>query len=52
MAPAEDGTDEVLRQMSKLSPKAAEAIAAALGTAADEPVDPPVEGGATFLRSF
>ena len=28
--------DEVLRQMSKLSPKAAEAIAAALGSAADQ----------------
>jgi hypothetical protein len=30
-----DSTDEILRQMSRLSPKAAEAIAAALGTASD-----------------
>ncbi|MGB3410902.1 MAG: DUF4388 domain-containing protein [Microthrixaceae bacterium] len=33
----EETADEVLRQMSKLSPKAAEAIAAALGSAGDEP---------------
>ncbi|MGB6057681.1 MAG: DUF4388 domain-containing protein [Microthrixaceae bacterium] len=32
----EETADEVLRQMSKLSPKAAEAIAAALGSAAEE----------------
>lgn len=32
---AESAADEVLRQMSKLSPKAAEAIAAALGSGAD-----------------
>jgi hypothetical protein len=48
---APDGTDEVLRQMSKLSPKAAEAIAAALGTAA-EAEEPPADGGAPFLQSF
>lgn len=34
---ADTAADEVLRQMSKLSPKAAEAIAAALGSAADDP---------------
>ncbi|UDY36182.1 DUF4388 domain-containing protein [Dermatobacter hominis] len=33
---ADTAADEVLRQMSKLSPKAAEAIAAALGSAADD----------------
>jgi hypothetical protein len=38
-----DGTDEVLRQMSRLSPKAAEAIAAALGAGADAE-DPPARG--------
>ena len=35
-AAADNAADEVLRQMSKLSPKAAEAIAAALGSAADQ----------------
>ncbi len=46
---AEDGTDEVLRQMARLSPKAAEAIAAALGTVGDGPSDGAVaEDG--FLR--
>lgn len=34
---ADTAADEVLRQMSKLSPKAAEAIAAALGSAGDQP---------------
>ncbi|HMX07781.1 MAG TPA: hypothetical protein PKA87_09585, partial [Microthrixaceae bacterium] len=35
-AAADNAADEVLRQMSKLSPKAAEAIAAALGSASDQ----------------
>lgn len=41
--PAEevDGTEEILRQMSRLSPKAADAIAAALGSAADASTDGP-----------
>lgn len=48
-----DSTDEVLRQMSRLSPQAAEAIAAALNTghgptgSGDEP-----EAPASFLGSF
>ena len=56
----EDTTDEVLRQMSKLSPKAAEAIAAALSTvpAAPAPHGGPHEddggssGPSTFFGSF
>ncbi|MFZ4517719.1 MAG: DUF4388 domain-containing protein [Microthrixaceae bacterium] len=48
-APTEDGTDEVLRQMARLSPKAAEAIAAALGTVADDPAEAAVVDDG-FLR--
>lgn len=61
-AAAEDTADEVLRQMSRLSPKAAEAIAAALnGPAAPSPVpagtaDGPDrrdnDGPVSFLGSF
>lgn len=57
--PADEPADEVLRQMSRLSPKAAEAIAAALGTAPAAPV-PPADGPAgrdnegpiTYMGSF
>jgi hypothetical protein len=54
----EDTADEVLRQMSKLSPKAAEAIAAALSTvpappAGEERDDDQDDGGpVSFLGSF
>ncbi len=54
----EETADEVLRQMSKLSPKAAEAIAAALGSAADQsqestaPDDTTGLGPVSFLDSF
>lgn len=55
----DDTADEVLRQMSRLSPKAAEAIAAALNgptpTPSSEPVGPddrPDEGPVTFMGSF
>lgn len=57
-AAADDATEEVLRQMSKLSPKAAEAIAAALGTsdAAEGAgrADPALDeaGPISFLDSF
>lgn len=59
---ADDSTDEVLRQMSKLSPQAAEAIAAALNTvpapptpaAAERPADERSdgEGPVTFSGLF
>lgn len=39
-AAPEEPADEVMRQMSRLSPKAAEAIAAALSTAPGDPVAP------------
>jgi hypothetical protein len=62
VAAAEDTADEVLRQMSRLSPKAAEAIAAALnGPAAPSPVPAGAADGAdrrdndgpvSFLGSF
>lgn len=48
---ADDAADEVLRQMSKLSPKAAEAIAAALGTSA-EADDPSAGNGTTGFDGF
>lgn len=58
-APAEDGADEVLRQMSRLSPKAAEAIAAALNTpSASTPLSHDVrsdaegDGPGSFLGSL
>lgn len=54
-AVADEGTDEVLRQMSRLSPKAAEAIAAALNTVpGGEPTDGPDDqgGGITYSGSF
>jgi hypothetical protein len=61
-AAAEDTADEVLRQMSRLSPKAAEAIAAALnGPAAPSPVPAGAadgtdrrdnDGPVSFLGSF
>lgn len=56
-----DGTDEVLRQMSRLSPEAADAIAAALGTEptpGDLPSDPASEvapqdaAPVSYLQSF
>lgn len=57
--PADEPADEVLRQMSRLSPKAAEAIAAALGTApaaplppADSPAGRDNEGPITYMGSF
>lgn len=54
--PADEPADEVLRQMSRLSPKAAEAIAAALGTAPVAPADGPAgrdnEGPITYVGSF
>lgn len=59
--PVDDGTDEVLRQMSRLSPKAAEAIAAALTTPADAASVAPAgsdaerrdnDGPVSFLGSF
>lgn len=61
---AQDAAEEVLRQMSKLSPKAAEAIAAALGApdapsgaevvaVSDQPVVDPIDPGSiSFLDSF
>ena len=59
-AAADDATEEVLRQMSKLSPKAAEAIAAALGStdssASEETADASAPSGdpapISFLDSF
>lgn len=54
----EDTADEVLRQMSKLSPKAAEAIAAALGSPGDDTQNPSSGdditglGPVSFLDSF
>jgi hypothetical protein len=45
---ADTATDEVLKQMSRLSPKAAEAIAAALGSA-QEPEPPESDGDGAFL---
>ncbi len=55
----DDTADEVLRQMSRLSPKAAEAIAAALGTPAaiapeaEGPLDrTDGDGPVTYLGSF
>jgi hypothetical protein len=57
--PADEPADEVLKQMSRLSPKAAEAIAAALGTApaaplppADGPAGRDNEGPITYMGSF
>ena len=38
--------------MSKLSPKAAEAIAAALGSTGDEAADATTDDGGAFLKSF
>jgi len=56
---SDDTADEVLRQMSRLSPKAAEAIAAALNTPAasapeaEGPIDPgDGNGPITYLGSF
>lgn len=57
--PADEPADEVLRQMSRLSPKAAEAIAAALGTTPAAPVPTAEghggrdsEGPITYMGSF